>query len=145
MYGCECWTLKINDKNKLNVWWRKQLRKLQNITLFDHITIGKLYEELETKPLTQLIEERKWRYVGHLYRYGEERWAKFCLTAKVAGGKDFARVGNRISWLKTIKEIGDEIKVNIDADFDFSLASSKDSNDKAKWKDLLKTLRENGD
>ncbi len=142
LYGCETWTLKIVDKNKLDIWWRKQLRKLMNITLFDKVKNEDLYKEFDTKPLSELIEERRWRYFAHLYRYEEARWTKFCLTAKLAGGKDFMRVGNKMTWLKSIKNIGDGIKEKVDAEFDFALAYSKSDEIKREWKELLLKWRE---
>ena len=142
LYGCESWTLKAPDRNTLDVWWRKQLRKLHNITLFDHVTNSKLYKAFETKPLTDLIEERRWRYFAHLYRYNEERWAKFILTAKLSGGKSFKQVGNRLTWQKSVKDIGHLIITkDINETFNFKMAGSKAGKDKSEWNGNLIALK----
>jgi hypothetical protein len=136
-YGCETWTLTVANKQKLDVWWMKQLRKCYGVTKKDKVRNEKILKHFKTEKLSNIIEKRRWDYYGHIYRFPEERWAKFLLTADLENPKRglFANWRKQIDGNKRdaarIWEAGSQGRVFTDA-----LAS-----DKKTWAGLMKDIQ----
>ena len=61
------------------------MRRVKGVTIEDRLRNVKILEDLHTTTLSEMIEERQLRYLGHVWRYGENRWTKFMLQAKRPG------------------------------------------------------------
>ena len=58
---------------------------------------SEILRDLGTWPLSELVEERQLRYLGHIQRYPEGRWVKFMTTAERPGQ---LLTGRRKQWTK---------------------------------------------
>ena len=66
MYGCEAWTLRKDEENRLNAAEMWLYRRLLNVSWKDKHTDESILEELSTKRiLLQEINRRILKYVGH--------------------------------------------------------------------------------
>ena len=88
----------------------------------DHVSNGLLHEGARTRPHTEMIRERRLRYVGHVARYPAHRWVRIVLNAEIG-----SYTGNsaKKKWLKTVR--GDLRGLN---------ARWEDCLDRQKWKDI---------
>ncbi|CAD7975436.1 unnamed protein product [Amoebophrya sp. A25] len=82
LWGSETWTLTNKTKAALDTWWHKKLRSCIGATKADHIRTADLLEETGQEELSSIVEQRRLRYIGHLVRYPEARWARIALTAE---------------------------------------------------------------
>jgi len=60
-----------------------------------------LHKNTESIPLTEMIRERRLRYIGHIAGYPEERWGRLGLNAEVEGYERKQRGAPNKSWLST--------------------------------------------
>ena len=95
-YGCETWTLRESDKDRLNTWWMKLMRRIRGVTKCHRLRSAKILKDLNAKKLSDMVRERRMRYLGHVYRYPEQRWAKIALSATRPGQKK----GRKDNWTK---------------------------------------------
>ena len=93
-------------------------------TLFDHMTNEDLHGYTRSIPLTDMIRERRLRYLGQIARYPPERWVRLMLNAEFA---DYTRGSQKKTWLKTI-----------DGDLESLRASWEDCLDRERWKQICK-------
>ena len=69
-----------------------------------------------------MVEERQLRYLGHAWRYGEERWAKFLLQAERPGQK---KTGKLAQYRKQVPKLLENKNLDTDAMEDKILWSCK--------------------
>jgi hypothetical protein len=81
-YGCETWCLGKPTRTALDKWWMRQMRRARGVTKMDRLRNKTILEDLRASPLSELVEERQLRYLGHVWRYGDDRWTKFMLKAE---------------------------------------------------------------
>jgi len=122
-WGCETWTVTEQTLSLLDVWMRSKMRRMLGATLFDHLNNEDLHKNTESIPLTEMIRERRLRYIGHIARYPEERWVRLVLNAKVEGYERKQRGAPKKTWLSTIS-----------ADLKSLHASWEDCMDREHWK-----------
>ena len=65
----------------------------------DHWKNEELIKDLKTSFLSEMIEERQLRYLGHSIRYPDDRMIKFMLFAERPGQQ---RTGKRKQYMKEI-------------------------------------------
>ena len=69
VYGCEAWTLKVADTNRLHAFETRCYRGLLHVTWRERRTNQSILQELNTDRLFILeIRRRKLRYFGHVVR-----------------------------------------------------------------------------
>jgi len=82
-YGCETRALGDSDRNKLRVWWMKELRRIYGTWPTQRVKNELIREALGTSGLPEAADHRRRRrYLAHIYRYPEERRVKLSLGAK---------------------------------------------------------------
>ncbi len=117
-YGCETWPLtKSSDElSSLKTWWNKQLRKFCGVTKMDRIRTDDILKRTRAQCIWTLIRERRLRYVGHVYRFPQER-----LTKQVVGAianENSKRIN--LGWTKTmaseLEHYGIKVKLLLDKD-----------------------------
>jgi hypothetical protein len=84
-YGCEAWCLGTPTRTALDKWWMRLMRRARGVTKQDRLRSKAILEDLRASRLSELVEERQLRYLGHAWRYGEDRWTKFLLQADRPG------------------------------------------------------------
>ncbi len=72
LYGCESWILTQTLKNKLDIFARKIYRIMLGIRQKDdHITNGELYRRVQQRPISDHVQHRQLKFVGHILRMPE--------------------------------------------------------------------------
>ena len=110
-YGCQTWCLNTDAKSCLDTWWMKVLRRIRGVTKKDRLRNVKVLEDLRTSMLSEMIEERQLRYLGHVWRYGENRWTKFILQAARPGQTN---TGKQLQLRKHLSKLLAEKKLTLD-------------------------------
>lgn len=70
LYGSECWTLTKTMGKRLDGNYTRLLRKVQNVLWSERKTNEELYGELP--PISEVIAERRLRFLGHVWRSEEQ-------------------------------------------------------------------------
>ena len=101
-YGCETWAIAEKEKQRLNTWWMKIMRRAMGVTRRDKVRSDVILQELKASKLSDLVKERQLRYCGHVERYPEERWVKFAVRATLPGQK---KSGRKKQYCKSISKL----------------------------------------
>lgn len=76
-YGSEIWTMREEDKRKVEAVEMDYLRRSSRVSRRDRITNEDIRNRMAaTETLTQRIEKRSLRWFGHLLRMEDSRWPK---------------------------------------------------------------------
>ena len=117
-YGCQTWCLSKEIRTTLDTWWMKLLRRIKGVTKEDRLRSVTILEDLRASRLSEMVEERQLRYLGHAWRYGENRWTKFMLQATRPGqtltGKQM-QLRKYLSKLLTEKQLTLEMTASADS------------------------------
>ena len=68
LYGAESWKITNSIINKLDVFQTRCLRRIMRIFWPQTISNADLHKRTNTKPLSQEIKRRRWRWIGHVCR-----------------------------------------------------------------------------
>ena len=68
LYNCSTWALTLTEEEKINAFYRKQLKKVLNIKFPVKITNKSLYKKCQEKPLSLQILKARWNLFGHILR-----------------------------------------------------------------------------
>ena len=122
-YCCETWTLGNAEKRRLDTWWMKLLRRVRGVTKRDKMRSKEIHKQLRTTSMSNMIEERQLRYLGHIMRYPAQRWVKYALTA---ARPSQTKKGREKKWKTQIEKILEKHKLTL-----------KMARNKEKWKAKL--------
>jgi len=122
-WGSECWTYSSAVVSALDVWYRKKLRMMMRISMFEHVSNDELYRKAWARPLSEMLYDRRMGYFGHCARYPADRWVKFAIAGTVCD----SGVGTaKLTWQKSIR-----------ADFKKINATWADCADRRRWAQIL--------
>ena len=125
LYGCETWTLRKAEENKLLVFEMAALRKILGVTRLDKIRNDEIRRRTGChRTIVQVVCERQHRWLGHVLRMHDERIAKTVVQGKVEGTR--RRGKPRATWLKTFEE---RSKLSLHQ-------ASIEAQDRRRWKEL---------
>jgi hypothetical protein len=100
-YGCEGWTLKKEEENRIQAFENKCIRKLLRIPWTKMMSNEQVYKLAGTeRELLRHIKSRKLQYFGHVLRQPEDNLERNVMTGEVKGNKGRGRP--RISWIDNI-------------------------------------------
>ena len=86
IYGCEAWTLKKADENKIQAAEMWFYRRLLRIKWTDKRTNQSILDQLQTSyQLLKEINKRKLKYLGHAIRNEKSTLMKTAFEGKVEG------------------------------------------------------------
>ena len=71
LYGCETWRMTKVDMDKLEVFHMNCCRRILKIYWWSKTSNLEVCERSKQKPVSQHIEVRRWRYLGHSLRRKE--------------------------------------------------------------------------
>ena len=92
MYGCEAWTLRKEERDRLNAAEMWFYRRLLRVSWKDMRTNESILEELSTnRVLMQQINRRKMRYLGHAVRNPKTNLMATILQGRVEGKRNRGR------------------------------------------------------
>jgi len=125
LYGCETWTLRKAEENKLLVFEMAALRKILGVNRLDKIRNEEIRRRTGChRTIVQVVCERQHRWLGHVLRMNDERIAKTVVQGKVEGTR--RRGKPRATWLKTFEE---RSKLSLHQ-------ASIEAQDRRRWKEL---------
>lgn len=103
-YGCETWTLKARDKQRIDafeLWcWRRMLRikwteRRTNVSIIKQLKIS--------RRLSSRVDEKILQFFGHIVRRDGENLEKIILQGKIEGTRPRGRTASR--WIDQITKI----------------------------------------
>ena len=103
MYNSELWTLTKQLENEIDIFQRKQMRRMFNTNWTDKVTYAQLHKTYKLKPRSHVMKERRLRWYGHLLRLHEETPARKALKEcerKVKKPKG----GQKLTWIQLVKK-----------------------------------------
>ena len=102
MYGCESWTIKKDESQKIDafeLWcWKRLLRVPWTVRIFNQSILKEISPEYS---LERLMLKLKLQYVGHLMRRADS-FEKTLMLGKIEGGRRRGRQRRR--WLDGITD-----------------------------------------
>lgn len=95
-YGCQTWPLTKENINKLEVCQHSIERSMLNIRKRDKKTLKFIRNKTKIADITYTIKKLKWKWVGHILRTKQDKWAKDVIEwypreGKRARGRPFLR------------------------------------------------------
>ena len=103
MYGCEGWTIKSSDEERINGFEMKGLRQIMRVSWMAKKTNEWVLEQLGTdRQMLNVIKTRKLKYFGHVMRKKGECLEKELMQGTTHGER--ARGRPRMTWIENIKK-----------------------------------------
>ena len=131
LYGAESWKITKTISNKLEVFQRKCLRRILRIFWPNTISNEDLYARTLTIPITQEIQRRRWRWIGHVLRRPPTAIPKVALRWTPAGKRSRGRP--KETWRRTVEA---EMKQQSWSWSSLEITAS----DRDKWRSLVGAL-----
>ncbi len=133
LYGAETWFLNTAVISKLQTYINKCLRRIHKIFWPNKISNTELLERSDMSDIKLTIKQRKWRWLGHTLRKGQDDITNQSLKWNPQGNR---KVGRPKSTWK--RELQNELKKEINKTLSeaSTVAASKE-----KWRDLVRGLR----
>ncbi|XP_065570336.1 uncharacterized protein LOC136033517 [Artemia franciscana] len=79
LYSSECWKLNQQQERRILAFENNCLRRILNIDWRDHVT-NQIVRSISGQPrVTDVIRQRRWRYLGHVIRMKEDRIPRLIL------------------------------------------------------------------
>ena len=102
MYGSESWGMKVNERQKLNVFEMKCLRSMTGVSRLDRVRNEVVRARTGVRrELATRVDMNALRWFGHVERMDNERLLKKVMNAKVDGRS--ARGRPRFGWMDGVK------------------------------------------
>ena len=102
-YACESWTLKAEDRRKLNAFEMNCYRRLMGISWREKVTNEDIRTALKRKKtIVERVQERKLQLFGHICRMKDDRLIKTVMFGRAEGKRKRGRQRRR--WLDDIKD-----------------------------------------
>lgn len=102
-YGCQTWTLRKEDEEKLAVSQRKMERSMIGIKLNDRISNINIRQKTKLYDIVKRVRILKWNWAGHVCRMDNTRWAKR-LTEWIPRDRKRKQGRPRKRWRDVFKE-----------------------------------------
>jgi len=113
LYGCETWSLTLQEERKLRVFENRVLRKIfgprrDEVTGEWRRLHNKELNDLYSSPIiVRVIKSRRMRWAGHVTRMGEETGAYRVLVGKPDGKRALGRPRRRwVDIRMDLQEVG---------------------------------------
>jgi len=131
LYNCALWTLTKALSDDLDIWHRKKLRYLLNISHPHHISNDALYNETKESPISSICRKRRLLWFAHVIREGPNS-SSFQALEMVMDTSDIKKPRGRppTRWIDTIKN--DLKPINISLSQAVHLAE-----DRLSWLDVV--------
>jgi hypothetical protein len=101
LYGCETWTLRMEDKRRISAFEMTTYRKLLRVSWREFRTNESILEELRPEQrLLEVVKKRKLNYFGHMIR--ADKLPAFICQGYVDGKRSRGRPRRR--WMDDVEE-----------------------------------------
>ena len=128
LYGAETWKMTEHDACRLDRFQRGCLRRIFRIFWPEKITNKDLYKKAEMIPVSDMIADRRWRWLGHVLRLESINHAKVSLTWSPEGRRRRGRP--KTTWRRTVESEWRRLGFNSWTQIE------QVAKDRAKWKEL---------
>ena len=91
-----------NDERRLDVFLHKCLRRILKIYWPVKITNEEVRRRAETHPISEIIKQRRWRWIGHVLRMENNENPRIALTWTPEGRRNRGRP--RETWRRTVEK-----------------------------------------
>ena len=146
LYNCNTWGMTIHDKQQLDAFHRKQLRRILNISWPHNIRNKSLYEKANSKPVSTKVTSKRWNLLGHILRQDKETPSRKAMKFMSEERTNKTFLGRKRAAIYTT--INRDVKKTKDNNPSFSNGEIKSKNDlhnvgikarnKSHWKLVLK-------
>ena len=103
IYACETWKSTVRIRQKLDVFHRRNLRKILGVTWRDHMSNIEVLKRTGQRRLQDIVAERRHRMAGHIIRMPPGRPANRAMSWTPRGsGRKRGRPTK--TWRSTFKE-----------------------------------------
>jgi len=111
-YACETWAIAKSGSGfrALKTWWHKQLRKFCGVTKEDRNRMEVIFKKTGAQSIYDLVRERRLRYVGHVMRFGQERFTKQIIGAVAKESSNRTNLG----WAAVMASELDHFDIKVD-------------------------------
>ena len=103
LYACETWKKTAAITRNLDVFHRRCLRSILHITWRDHVRNEEVMSRAGVGNLSDMVDNRRWKFAGHVIRMGSERLARTALEWIPEGGRR-GRGRPKKTWRSTFSE-----------------------------------------
>ena len=101
IYACETWKMTEAQAHTINTFHQQCLRRILKVSWRDHITNKEILERSESERLSDTIEKRRMKMLGHIIRMPDRRHPKTSLEWRPPRGR--RRRGRPVNtWRRTI-------------------------------------------
>nr|VZI45753.1 unnamed protein product [Spirometra erinaceieuropaei] len=105
LYGCECWALRVEDEQKLEVFDHHCLRIILRVKLTDFVSNEIVRARCDNiARITQAIQERRQRWFGHVLRRPPQELSVIALDPAPLPHWRRRRGGQFKTWLDTVRQ-----------------------------------------
>jgi len=102
-YASETWKMTARIERKLNVFHQRCLRKILKVAYKDHITNEEILLWANSRKLSNIVTERRFRMAGHILRFAHHRAAKVAISWTPADGR--RKTGRyKKTWRRTFQQ-----------------------------------------
>ena len=111
-YGSELWGMRVNERQKLNVFEMKCLRSMAGVSRLDRLRNEEVRERTGVrKELASRVDGNVLRWFGHVERMDNERLLKRVLNAGVEGRN--VRGRPRFGWMEGVRKALSERNLDV--------------------------------
>ena len=129
LYGAETWSLKEEERKKLNVFEMRCLRGMIGVTRLDRVRNVAVRERTGVeRVLAGRVDMSVLRWFGHMERMNEDRMVKKVLISEVNGNR--ARGRPRFRWMCCVNRALNERGMNVDE-------ARECANDRNEWRMIV--------
>lgn len=135
LYGSETWRMTEGDLQKLSSFHNKCLRRIARVFWPNKITNIELHKKCEIDSMADIIQQRRFRWVGHCLRREKDNIARVATTWTPEGKR---RVGRpKTTWRRTVEAELTDLKLT----WGSAAVAAKD---RLKWRTLALALHATG-
>ena len=87
LYGCESWHLTKAQERKILSFENRCLRRILGVRWYDRITNDTVRRCTHQRPVTTVIKERRWSWLGHVLRMPADSWPRRALFFQPQGSR----------------------------------------------------------
>ena len=104
LYGCECWTLRSSDKERLAIVQRMMERRMLRITLRDRWTNERIRQETKVRDWVKEALKRKLQWADKIRKMEDSRWAR-ATTVWIPYGYSRTQRRPRARWRDEVSKV----------------------------------------
>ncbi len=102
LYGCETWKMTKGDEERLDMFLHKALRRILKIHWPMRITNEEIRQRANIQTISEMVKERRWKWIGHVLRMNRNDTPKVALTWAPEGRRNVGRP--KENWRRTVEK-----------------------------------------